>query len=268
MRIGGIAIITFTCAVSAVAQDKITVPLTNPSQPVTIKATLMTGSIRVTAGSGRDVVVSSGEAGSRGRRAERDAAPPGMTRIGGRPGLNIEEDHNVVTISAGLMGIGTDLTIETPVNTNLQLKTISGSAIEVTGVNGDHEIENMNGSILLTNVSGSVVAHTMNGPVTVSLDRITGNKPMSFTSLNGKVDVTLPADTKARLRMKSDNGSIFSDFDVKLEPDSAKPVVEDTRSKNGKYKISVDRNITGTINGGGPELTFQTMNGNILIHKK
>ena len=115
------------------------------------------------------------------------------------------------------MGGGEDLTIETPVNTNLQLKTMNGSSIEVTGVNGDHEIENTNGSIKLTNVSGSVVAHTLNGAITASLDHITGNKPMSFTSMNGKVDVTLPADTKARLRLKSDNGSIFSDFDVKLE---------------------------------------------------
>jgi len=113
-----------------------------------------------------------------------------------------------------------------------------------------------------------VVAHTLNGAVTASLDHVTGNKPMSFTSLNGKVDVTLPADTKARLRLKSDNGSIYSDFDVKLEADGGKPVVEDSRGQGGKYKISVDRNVTGTINGGGPEYTFQTMNGNILIHKK
>jgi hypothetical protein len=268
MRIGRIAIILLACITGAAAQDKITVPLTNPSQPVTIKATMISGSIRVTAGTGRDLIVTSGEAGASGRRAQRDAAPPGMTRIGGRPGLDIEEDHNVVTIAAGSMGTGADLTIETPVNTNLQLKTINGSTIEVTGVNGDHEIENTNGSIKLTNVSGSVVAHTVNGGVTASLDRISGDKPMSFTSLNGKIDVTLPADTKARLRLKSDNGSIFSDFDVKLEADSNKPVVEDSRSQNGKYRISVDRNVTGTINGGGPEYTFQTMNGNILIHKK
>jgi DUF4097 and DUF4098 domain-containing protein YvlB len=135
-------------------------------------------------------------------------------------------------------------------------------------VNGDHEIENTNGSITLTNVSGSVVAHTLNGSITVSLDRINGDKPMSFTSLNGRVDVTLPADTKARLRLKSDLGSIYSDFDVKIEPEASKPVITDSRSQNGKYKISVDRAVTGTINGGGPEYTFQTMNGNILIHKK
>jgi DUF4097 and DUF4098 domain-containing protein YvlB len=158
--------------------------------------------------------------------------------------------------------------IEVPVNTNLQLRTINGPAIDVTGVHGDLEIENTNGAITLTGVSGSVVAHTVNGAVTASLDHITGNKPMSFTSMNGKVDVTLPSNTKARLRIKSDNGSIFSDFDVKMEADSNKPVVEDTRSQNGKYKITVDRAVTGTINGGGPEYTFQTMNGNILIHKK
>jgi DUF4097 and DUF4098 domain-containing protein YvlB len=271
MQIGKLTIITVACVIGAAAQDKVTVPLTNPAQPATIKASMISGSITVTAGSGRDIVVSSSD-GDTGRKPpkDKDVPPPGMTRIGGRPGLDIEEDHNVVTISAGSMTSrnGANLTIEVPVNTNLELRTINGPAIDVTGVNGDLEIENTNGSIKLTNVSGSVVAHTLNGGVTVSMDRITGNKPMSFTSMNGKVDVTLPADTKARLRLKSDNGSIFSDFDVKLEPDSNKPVVEDTRPQNGKYKISIDRAVTGTINGGGPEYTFQTMNGNILIHKK
>jgi DUF4097 and DUF4098 domain-containing protein YvlB len=230
---------------------------------------MVSGSITVTAGTGRDIVVSTGDAEA-GRRAARDAAPPGMTRIGARTGLDVEEDHNVVTISAGSFTSrsGANLTIEVPVNTNLQLRTVNGPVIDVTGVNGDLEIENNNGSIKLTNVSGSVVAHTLNGAVTVSMDRITGNKPMSFTSMNGKIDVTLPDDTKARLRLKSDNGSIFSDFDVKLEADLNKPVVEDTRTQNGKYKISIDKAVTGTINGGGPEYTFQTMNGNILIHKK
>ena len=118
-------------------------------------------------------------------------------------------------------------------------------------------------------MSGAVSAHTVNGTVTVSLDRAPADKPMSFSSLNGKVDVTLPADTKARLRLKTTNGEIYSDFDVKMEPDNAKPVVEDTRGERGTHRIRVDRNsILGSINGGGPEYSFQTMNGTILIHKK
>ncbi|HWD98616.1 MAG TPA: hypothetical protein VG345_06255, partial [Bryobacteraceae bacterium] len=76
----------------------------------------------------------------------------------------------------------------------------------------------------------------------------------------------LPTDTKARLRLKTDNGSIYTDFDVKLEP--TKPAVEDSRSNGGKYRIRMDRTLFGTINGGGPEYLFQTMNGSILIHKK
>ncbi|HXE62778.1 MAG TPA: DUF4097 family beta strand repeat-containing protein [Bryobacteraceae bacterium] len=270
MRISKIALITFVCAVGAAAQDKVTVPISNPSQPVTLKVSTMNGSIKVTAGTGKDVIVSTEDGGARLReRNPRDGAPPGMTRIGGgRSGVDIEEDHNVVTVNSGPAGGNGNLVIETPANTNLKLRTTNGSTIDVTGISGDHEIENTNGGIHLNNVSGSVVAHTLNGAVIVSLDRITGTKPMSFTSMNGKVDVTMPADTKARLRLKSDNGAIYSDFDVKLEPDASKPVVEDNRGANGKYKISIDKAVTGTINGGGPEYTFQTMNGNILIHKK
>ena len=259
-----IALITLACALCAAAQDKVTVPLTNPSQPVTIKANFISNSVKVIAGAGREVVVSTSD----GRKPSRDGAPPGMVRIGSRVGFSVEEDHNVVTISPGSINGGGDFVIEVPVNTNVQLHTVNGRLLEVSGVNGDHEIESTNGAIQLDNISGTVVAHTTNGSISVSLSHITGSKPMSFTSLNGKVDVTLPADTKARLRLKSDNGSIYSDFDVKLEADSNKPTVEDSRGRDGKYKISVDKAVSGTINGGGPEYTFQTMNGNILIHKK
>jgi DUF4097 and DUF4098 domain-containing protein YvlB len=126
----------------------------------------------------------------------------------------------------------------------------------------------MNGSIVLTNVSGSVVASSQNGAITVGLDKIAPGKPMSFTTLNGKIDVTLPGDTKAKLRLKTDNGAVYSDFDVKLEPDTSKPVVEDARSQGGKYRIRMDHSVYGSINGGGPEYRFETMNGSILIHKK
>ena len=79
---------------------------------------------------------------------------------------------------------------------------------------------------------------------------------MSFTSLNGKLDVTLPADTKARLRVKTNNGSVYTDFDVKLQSDASKPVIEDAHGQGGKYRIRMDRGVYGSINGGGPEYCF------------
>ena len=94
-------------------------------------------------------------------------------------------------------------------------------------MNGEIEVENMNGSVVLKDVSGNVVAASQNGSITANPEKITPGKPMSFTTMNGKVDVTLPGDTKAKLRLKTDNGSVYSDFDVKMEPDTSKPVVED-----------------------------------------
>jgi len=285
-----VTLATIALATVAAAQDKVTVPLSSPGQPATVKAHLVSGSITVTAGSGSQVVIESQEPkdGDRGRgplgavirsqiqsamgggdRDRDNSIPPGMHRIDtGARGFNVEEDHNVVTVVPEFGGWGMNLVIQVPVNTSVELKTVNGGHIDVTGVNGDLDIENVNGAVTLKNVSGSVSAHTVNGSLTVGLDKVTPDKPMSFSSLNGRVDVTLPADTKARLRLKTTNGAVYSDFDVKTEPDNSKPVIEDARGQGGRYRIRTDRGVYGSINGGGPEYSFQTMNGTILIHKK
>jgi len=265
-----IAVLLFVFTSTAPAQDKVTVPLSDPSQPATVKAHLISGSITVTVGTGSQVLVEAEAASGREPVPPTPPPPPGMHRIdGNRYGFNAEEDHNVVTIGGGVNRM--NLTIQVPANSSLELRTINGGTIAVTGVNGNLDIENTNGSIELKDVSGTVLAHTVNGSVTVGLVRATPDKPMSFSSLNGKVDVTLPADTKARLRLKTTNGEIFSDFDVKMEPDTSKPVIEDSRGNGGRYRIRMNRgangaNMYGSINGGGPEYSFQTMNGTILIH--
>jgi hypothetical protein len=266
-----IAVLLIAIAATAAAQDKVTVPLSDPSQPATIKARLVSGSITVTAGTGAQVVIESEAASSSGRNPAPPPPPPppGMHRIdANRSGFNAEEDHNVVTIGGGWSA--TNLTIQVPANSSLELRTVNGGRITVTGINGNLDVENVNGSIELKDISGTVLAHTVNGTVTVGLTRPSPDKPMSFSSLNGTVDVTLPADTKARLHLKTTNGEIFSDFDVKLEPDTTKPVIEDSRNKGGRYRIRMDHgaNVYGSINGGGPEYSFQTMNGTILIHRK
>ncbi len=265
-------IIFFVAAGAAIVrgQNKATVPLSNPSQPATVKANLISGSITVTAGTGSQVVVESTGESERPRRRERDSGPPpGMHRLDVNNGdLEVVEDHNVVTVKAGIGGRGENLAIQVPPNTSVELKTVNGGHIDVSGISGDIDAECTNGTVTLRNVSGAAVAHTINGNLTVAFDRVATGKPMSFTSLNGKVEVTLPGDTKARLRLKTTNGSVYSDFDVKMEADNSKPVVEDNRGAGGRYRIRLDHSVYGSINGGGPEFVFQTMNGDILIHKK
>jgi DUF4097 and DUF4098 domain-containing protein YvlB len=161
------------------------------------------------------------------------------------------------------------MVIQVPAQTSVNVKTMFGGNMTIENIAGDIEAENFNGQVTINNASGSVVAHSMNGKITVSLNRVAPDKSMSFSTFNGDVDVTLPADTKARFKMRTDFGDIFTDFDVKMEANAA-PVVEEEKDKKGKTRrrVRVDGTQAGTINGGGPEMQFTTFNGRILIHKK
>jgi DUF4097 and DUF4098 domain-containing protein YvlB len=215
----------------------------------------------VRAYNGNDAIV---EATGHSRRSRPSNVPAGMHQIGpGRNGMEITEQDSVINIRAGVTG-SSDLTIQVPAQTSLKLRTLNGGRILVEGISGEIDAQNMNGEVSINNVSGSVVANSMNGRVTVSLDRVTPNKTMSFSSMNGTIDVTLPADVKANVKMKSDNGDVWSDFDIKLTG-SAPPQVSD---RDGRHRVHVDKTMSGTINGGGPEMSFVTYNGNIVIRKK
>src|SRR5207245_1057108 len=124
-------------------------------------------------------------------------------------GLTAEEEDNVLTVGAH-PGRDANLMIQVPMNTSLKLGVVNGGDITVDNISGEIEVNNVNGGVRLTNVSGSVVAHALNKNVVVKLNQITPDKSMSFSSLNGDIDVTLPADTKARVKLKTDNGDIYS----------------------------------------------------------
>src|ERR1017187_6678134 len=243
--------------------DKVTVTFRDPSGAKTLKVTLQNGSVTVKGYDGKDALIESSVHSS--RRPSR--VPEGMHRIDNMSmGLDVTEENNVISV-VGNESSG-HLTIQVPVQTSLVLRSVNGGAITVENISGSIDANHTNGGISITNVSGSVLANTTNGKVTVSLNKVSADKAMSFTSFNGTVDVTLPADVKANVMMKTNNGEIWSDFDIKLMAGGKPPVVEDNRSTNGKYKVHLDRAMYGQINGGGPEMQFVTYNGSILIHKK
>jgi hypothetical protein len=67
--------------------------------------------------------------------------------------------------------------------------------------------------------------------------------------------------------MRTNNGEVYSDFDVQLASSAPQQIVEDDRGHGGKYRVKVEKTVRGTINGGGPEIQFKNFNGNIYIRK-
>jgi hypothetical protein len=133
----------------------------------------------------------------------------------------------------------------------------------VDGVTGEIEANALEGDITLTNVSGAVVAHSHQGKLTVLMSQVP-DKPMSFSTFDGDVDVALPSTTKADLSMRSSRGDIFSDFDIMVK-NVATPAVQ---RQKGPFKVRRDRAVLGSINGGGPEIQFTTWDGAVYIRKK
>lgn len=254
------------------AQDngnRITVPFSDASKPRTLIVKMIQGGITVRGYEGRDAIVeTTARSGSSTRHSRPSNVPEGMHQIANNSGaLDITEEGNIVTIHGGVMH-ASDVVIQVPSQTSLKLETMNGGAIVVENVSGEIDAQNMNGAVTINNASGSVVANSMNGKINVSLNKVTPNKPMSFSTMNGTIDVTLPADMKANLKMKTDNGDIWTAFDVKLDA-SHPPAVEDSRKNgSGRYHVKVDKAMYGSINGGGPEIQFVTSNGSIVIHKK
>jgi hypothetical protein len=259
--------------------DTVRVPLSDPSRPARVRAHVMVGSITVRGvANSKEVVVENRPPSGRYHDHEMPVPPTpptppnapdtaGMHRLygPGSRGLDVVEDNNVVSVKTSPWSHG-DLTITVPRHSSLELKTIGGGTISVEDVDGEIDANALAGSINLRNVAGSVVAHSLNGEIKTTLDRVDPSKPMSFSTMNGNIDVTLPDNVRANVRMKTDNGEIYSDFDVKLEGDAH--VSSDTDHHGTEHHYRIDRTIRGTINGGGPEYQFTSFNGNILIRKK
>src|SRR5580700_10965598 len=227
--------------------DRVSVNLSDPARPAFIKASMVNGGITVKAYEGKEVIVE-----ARTRNEEREKPSNGPKRINvSTTGLSIEEENNEVRISTESYARTIDLTISVPVHTSVKLRAVN----------------DMNGEVNLNNVSGSAVAHALNGHVHANFVKVNTQKPMAFSSLNGDIDVTFPADVKANVSIRSDRGDVFSDFDVQLQASAPKQEVEDARGKGGKYRVKIDKTVHGTINGGGPEYQFTNFQGQIYIRK-
>ena len=245
--------------------EQFAVPLSKPGEPVTLELELISGGATVEAYDGQEVIVEvrlpeiDDEHESK-HRSQRN----GLRQIPNTShGLTIEEERNEVRIEVESWNKAIHLDIKVPVRTSLHLETVNGGDLVVRGVEGDHELANTNGSITARDIAGSLVAETVNGDLTVTF-RSLAQKPMAFSTLNGDVDVTFPSNLAAELRMRSDHGEIFTDFELQLEKSPARV----TQERGSGYRVEVRKEVIGKVGGGGPEMAFKTFNGDILIRKK
>lgn len=262
------------------APERLVVPLSDPARPARLEVSLVMGSIEVVAGAAGTVVITAEASGDGDHDHDGDWEPAIAGRADERGGksksrlrripndsyeLSAEERANKVTVATDSWARSLALRIEVPADSSVVLSTVNDGEIAVTGLGGELELHNTNGGITVRDARGPVSANTVNGDVTIAFGRAVASAPMAFSTLNGDVDLTLPADAKFDVRLKSENGDIYSDFDVVLARKA--PKVEEERGK-GRYRVSITKELAGKIGGGGPEIFLKTFNGDIVLRRR
>lgn len=250
--------------------ERAEVRLSDASKPAFVEVRIHTGAITVTGYNGKNVLVEAKAVNNpkseKEKEKEKEKAKGMFLIRNNRTGLTIVEEHNKVLVKVYSITQRVNLDIKVPYKTSLKLKGLNDGFIKVEKVSGELEVNHLNGPITLKNVSGTVIASALNGDVNVVFDKVNLKKPMSFSTLNGDIDVTFPKDVKFNLKMKSEQGEIYSDFKLKMQPGPSP--AKKPEKKEGKYVLKFDKTIYALLNGGGEEVQFKTFTGDIYIRAK
>jgi hypothetical protein len=151
--------------------------------------------------------------------------------------------------------------VKVPSKTDFFVRTINGKEISVEAMEGEFKVENVNGKIVMTNVAGSGNVSTVNGGIKATFTKNPDGE-VSFRTVNGNLDIGFPKNLAADLKLKTFNGEVYSDYPVTSLPSSVRPVVKESNRRR-IYRKSDSFSVR--VGKGGPELSFDTLNGNIYI---
>lgn len=175
-------------------------------------------------------------------------------------GLVIIENGNEIVIEpANKQAADASYTLKVPNTMILDINYNSPMAgdVDISGFSGEISVSTLNGDIKLDQVSGPVVLYSINGDLEMIVTKLNQKTPTSIECINGDIDITMPAGTPADLELKTINGEVFTNFDIKFTGDT----------KEGLMHIG-GNTYKGTINGGGVEMTLSSINSNIYLRKK
>ncbi len=187
----------------------------------------------------------------------------GLKKIsGGNLDLEMSSNDNLAQIKSHNWNKNIRLTIDVPTSIQLNIQKNIGGNVMVSDVEGKINIENNVGDIEVKNTVGMVSASTNAGDITCHFKEIPEAQNMLFTTTTGKIDLSLPSQFAANLKLKTDMGDIYSDLDLQMVKKELEPK---TKEDGGSFKFFHSDYTFATINGGGPELTIKSKLGSIYL---
>lgn len=262
----GLLLLASHCLRASDGASTASVKLSSPDKPATLRIDMPWADIHIAGVDGDVVTVESSLAKKAVERNRND----GLRRLDDEVNFDLNEHDNLVRLT--LAGENPwavhdgEFKISVPSTIALAIKTEAGGDLDIKGVTGDIEVNAMNGEVRLEGLVGSTLINTMNGQVRATYAKAP-QKLVSITSMNGAISLRVPVETKANIRLRNQNGAIFTDFDEKTLRTKSQglpdlPNVLITVLNNGKYMIGNDlaglsadelANALSKISAGHPE---------------
>lgn len=191
-----------------------TIKFSDASKPGTVKVILAHGDLRITGTDAKgEVTVKTDSKTTSQKRKD------GMRVLTASASYSLTEKDNIITLDAMAEGWGggsADFRLTVPRNTSVSVSSKWGGDVTATNISGDIDISSMNGEIRLDEIAGGVAVETMNGEIRANIRELHTNKPLSFTSTNGEVVVRVLPEAKANISLRTQNGSVLTDFDEQV----------------------------------------------------
>lgn len=136
--------------------------------------------------------------------------------------------------------------VSVPAGVEFKARTVNGD-IEIHDLASDVSAATVNGDVEIA-TSGFARATTVNGSIEARMESFDVERGLSFSTVNGSIDVDLPDDVDADVNAKWVNGGLEADLPLELV---------------GRISRHAAHGVLGE---GGPELNLKTVNGSIRIH--
>jgi len=134
--------------------------------------------------------------------------------------------------------------ITVPRRVHLENVVLTNGQLSLNGLSGRVKASAVNGDIRALKLGGEVELSTINGRVEADFDRTSPANPISLSSVNGPINLTIPQGSGASLEARNLSGGIASD------------IGRVARTEAGHRLI---------VKGSGPQIRLHNVNGGISI---
>ena len=239
----------------------INIPLSRPGDPISLEIGIMSAHIEII-GEDRDdamfeILIEDGE-----RKIITPSGPKSLSSAG--YSLEIDEHDNEISLDTDWRHNRVTVVARIPLRADLDISTINNGEIIVTNISGNLELSNVNGPITATRISGSVIAESINDTIDIGFVSIDDVNASSLESMNGELNLRLPANIGVQVHLDTSRGEIISDFEVEVLPSTLTVERDD---EYGGVQVRIESVIIANINGGGPTIRLKSMHGDIHILK-